>query len=311
MQTLYRCGLITALTVSLMACYGELPGPPEDVTSTPPSDSAETPDSLDTPESDVSSEPDTSTPPTDGSDAPSGPDIPAAPACGPGEGPLGPSELTTGDLSCAAGPTATATPGLLAASTRNRLRWKRVGTLQRDLTRALTGTAGFQCDDLAYLREAFVGGLPFAEWPSACWLESSMEIGIKSAFDIHQVALGGNDPIDLAQYAAAKTPLATTPIAIDRVVMLACIAAVDTDALGQIAGSGIAVEDSTETLDEATLDGTTTLFYRQLLARDPLPEELNAMRTLAIDDAGTPITVRDFLVLSCFVTGTSSEFIFY
>jgi hypothetical protein len=278
MPTLYRAGLLAALNLSLMACYGELPAPPEDVTSTSPTDS------------DASPEP---------------------PTCGPGEGPLDPSVLTQGDLSCAAGPTATATPGLLAASTRNRLRWKRVDTLQRDLTRALTGTASFECDDLAYLKETFVGGLPFAELPSACWLESSMELGIKSAFDIHQVALGGNDPIDLAQYAAAEAPLATTSIAIDRAVMLACIAAIDTDARGQIAASGLAVEDSTETLDGATLDGTTALFYRQLLARDPLPEELDAVRTLATNDAGDPITVRDFLVLSCFVTGTSSEFIFY
>ena len=120
-----------------------------------------------------------------------------------------------------------------------------------------------------------------------------------------------NDPIDLGLYRPASTPMSTTPIAVDRAVMLACIRAVDEDTVGIIAGVGLDIDVTTDAAGDDTLDAATALFYQRLLARDPLPTELDAMRTLAVDGDDAPVSVRDFLVSSCFVTGTTTEFLFY
>lgn len=256
---------------------------------------------------------DTAPPPRDAS----APDIgsPDTAGCEPGAGPQGPSTLVP-NASCAEAPELPEVPGQVAASTRNRLIWKRVDTLQRDLGRALGAPTALKCDDVSYIAAALGGGLPFAELPTACFVQTSQELGqadepTMSAFSLHRGALGGNDAFELGQYEPSEAPLATTPIAIDRAVMLACIRAVDEDPTGAITAAGIPLEATTDAAGDDTLDAGTTLFYRRLLARDPLDAELDAVRTLAVDDDDAAITVRDFLVLSCFVTGTTSEFLFY
>lgn len=55
----------------------------------------------------------------------------------------------------------------------------------------------------------------------------------------------------------------------------------------------------------AALDAQGTVLYRRLLSRDPLPEELEALRGL-LDDA----SALDVAKLACFAVGTSVEFAF-
>ncbi|MDP6943785.1 MAG: hypothetical protein QF464_06505 [Myxococcota bacterium] len=243
------------------------------------------------------------------------PDASPTASCDAGGGAEGPSTLTA-NASCAEAPEATGAPGELAASTRNRLTWKRGNTLQRDLARALGASDALKCDDIGYVIEQVQGDTPFAELEDACYVDVSQELGVTdqlelSAFSLHRSALGGNDAFDRGQYEPVASPVATTSIAIDRAVMLACIHTVDNDPTGAIAASGLPLTETTAELTDAQLDSAATLFYQRLLARDPLAAELDTVRTLAVDEGDVAIVVRDFLVLSCFVTGTTSEFLFY
>lgn len=176
-----------------------------------------------------------------------------------------------------------------AISTQNRLVWKRYRTFERDLLAALALDPGSLC----------------------------LELGRFSCVDfIHLVPLGGNDPFQSGQYTPMPAPVVNTPIAVDRVVLSGCGRRVDLDAAGTpLVFDAIDLDVPALSLADpamsTSVDSTITSLFRRFHARDPQPVEKEALRSLTVDDDGSPISSRDFAKLACFAIATSTEFLFY
>jgi hypothetical protein len=179
-------------------------------------------------------------------------------------------------------------PTEIAPSNRNDLQWKRHHAVQQDLMQALALDATQVCTELG---------------ERSCTEE------------VHLVPLGGHDPFGLGLYESLDEPLVTTPLALDRVVLSACGTRVDLD---EAAGQGSAVVFTALDLAAPAPAGDTDGFrltvrdlYRRLLARDPAEAELEALRELTVDDAGTPVLGAEFAKMACFAIGTTTEFLLF
>lgn len=158
------------------------------------------------------------------------------------------------------------------------LEWKRVAAMTTDLE----------------------GGLALAE-DALC-----NEVDTVPCRDVHRVALGGNDPFGAAQYEPVASPLATTPAAVERLVISACENAVARDAEGSpVVFTELPPSDAAA--DPAALGRQAAALYRRLLARDATAEELAILAELAVDDAGAPRSAREADVLACFAIATTTE----
>jgi hypothetical protein len=170
------------------------------------------------------------------------------------------------------------------ASTRGKLVWKRWATFEADLMGALALGQEELCNELGLFN---------------------------CARYVHLVALGGNEPFVKALYEPLKSPSVTTSIAVDRVVLSACSRAVERDA----AGSAQVFTDldlgAAAVSAGAEVDATVQTLYRRLHARDPLPEELEALQALLVDDNDAPVSAKDFAKLSCFAIAGTSEMVLY
>lgn len=222
-----------------------------------------------------------------GGEAPATPDEPSDPT-GPGNGTIGtPGTPGTtgepGDPGDPADPDPPSEPTMREAL-RNDLVWKRYRAVERDLVRGLSLGKETLCNELG--RYSCVD-------------------------DVHLALLGGNEPFEKSQYEPAKSPTATTPVALDRVVLAACSRRVSLDTTSE--PQVFTALDLTAPLapDDPGVDETLTTLYRRLLARDPSPEELEVARQLAVDDDGQPVGAADFARLACYAVGTSVEFLFY
>lgn len=179
-------------------------------------------------------------------------------------------------------------PPAFATSTRNQLVWKRHRTFEQDLLGALSLDKGELCN----------------------------ELGRYSCADfVHLVPLGGNDPFDKAQYEPLTEPSVTTSLSVDRVVLAGCGRRVALDAVGPAVVFG-ALDLQAASLDvsdpavDAAVAEVITALYRRFLARDPSYDEAALVRELLIDDAGQPVSARDFARLACYVVGTTTETLF-
>ena len=175
-----------------------------------------------------------------------------------------------------------------ASATRpDPLQWKRVRALDNDLRAALSLGPTQVCAELD-------------RFPCT---------------DVHRVPLGGNDPFGAALYEPVARPLATTPMAVDRVVLGSCVNRVDLDRTGPpVVFTHFDLDGSTDLSSpehSAAVDAQSTDLVRRLLARQPRTEELTALKELTVDDSGSPVTPRDFAVLACFTIGSSTEFLFF
>ncbi len=164
--------------------------------------------------------------------------------------------------------------------------WKRVDALAADLGRALELDQGELCTE--------IGSAPCAE--------------------VHRVALGGSDPLNTALYRPFAEPLATTPLAIERLALSACVLRVDRDAAG-----------APEVFSEMPLDSEplsasnagsafakqAASLGRRMLARDLTVDEIATLEPLGRDEEGAPVTSHDAAVLLCFTLATSTEMSFF
>ena len=212
-------------------------------------------------------------------------------------------------------PLATASPGAVAASTRNRLRWKRAAPLANDLARALG--VDQPCRTPADLSSRLKSGTSFSQLAYACDPPIGSEFAgagsfATSALELHRHALGGYNIFDNL-VGPEDGPAATTMVATERIVMVACLTAVDGAAADTtpLFDASLDLTLDTGAVTATDLDAVVTSLYRRLLARDPLEAERQVVLTLAVDDAGAPISVRDFAVLTCHILATSSEFLFF
>lgn len=160
--------------------------------------------------------------------------------------------------------------------------WKRTGAVLADLSVAL-------------------------EVPRA---ELCKELGVADCGEVHRVTLGANDPFDKALYRPFAEPLQTTPLALERVVLQACLtrAALDQDASRAVVFKHFDLEASSVTGEEMSAQGTE--LYRRLLARDPSPVELEVLAGLRLDDSGAELPASRVAVMACLTVGTSREFLF-
>lgn len=138
--------------------------------------------------------------------------------------------------------------------------------------------------------------------------------GLSCTGEVHAVTLGGVEPWHLGIYVPAPTSAVTSPIAVDRVVLKACIARVDLDFSGSPAVfdlnlSGAGLSDINDASVEAALDS----IYTAGVLRHPDPTELDGLRDLYTDivATGTAAPARDWAVAACFATLTTAEFLFY
>lgn len=155
------------------------------------------------------------------------------------------------------------------------LLWKRLDAFEADLRGALALSAAEVCN----------------------------EVGVLPCRDIHRLPLGANEPFSLNLYRPVAQPLATTPIAMERMVMAACLRRTELDAAGtpevftaiDLGGPGL------DPGDEAVGEQIDIL-YRRLLSRMPTSEEREIVAALA--DGTTP---QQFATLACFAIGTTTE----
>lgn len=167
------------------------------------------------------------------------------------------------------------------------LQWKRAAAVERDLMRALELSSEQLC----------------------------LEVGVAPCVEqVHLVALGGHDPFGLGLFESLEAPLATTPIALDRVALSGCVARADLD---RAAGDAAVVFTAFDLAaaapagDDPQVAAMLTELYHRLLARDPLATELEALGELTLDEAGEPISGREFAVLACYAVATTTEFLFF
>jgi len=131
------------------------------------------------------------------------------------------------------------------------------------------------------------------------------EIGTESCIEkVHLSKLGGNEPYDSAQYLRPEGPAALSGIAIDRVILSACIQRVNLDKNGApVVFKGLNLNGP---MDQSKADNITIELYRRLLARDPSDEEKKILREYST----TVSSAEVFAKTACFAVGSSVEFIF-
>lgn len=170
----------------------------------------------------------------------------------------------------------------LTKSTRAQLLWKRNVALEKDIARALELAPDEVCKELGM---------------ASCTRE------------VHHVALGGPAPFTLGLHKALPTPMLSTAVVVDRVVLSACSNRVAKDVEGPaVVFTAFDLDDDrAPKAGTKAFDATVTALYRRFLSRDPTEEEVSIMGDLVAD----PMTAREFAVLACYAVGSTTEFLFY
>ncbi len=127
----------------------------------------------------------------------------------------------------------------------------------------------------------------------------------------HLVALGSNDPFDINQYEARREPGATTPVALDRVVLSACDTRVQKDIAGPaVIFGGLNLEAASVAADDPAFSPLVVDLYRRFHLRDPTADEVTIATALVADDDGAPVPAADVALAVCFAIGSTSELAF-
>ncbi|HET6584945.1 MAG TPA: hypothetical protein VFG69_15925 [Nannocystaceae bacterium] len=185
-------------------------------------------------------------------------------------------------LAAACGGEAAALDEPLTKSTRARLLWKRNVALEQDIVRALELEPDEVCNELG---------------TASCTRE------------VHHVALGGAAPFSLGLHKPLPTPMLSTAVVVDRVVLSACSNRVAKDVEGPaVVFTAIDLQDerAPAASDEA-FAATVTALYRRFLVRDPTAPEIAAIGDLVEE----PMTAQEFAILACYAVGSTTEFLFY
>lgn len=140
------------------------------------------------------------------------------------------------------------------------------------------------------------------------------ELGTFSCIDsVFLSTLGGNNAIESSQFVPAERPTVATPVALDRVVLSACVRRVELDKQAGPAAAhvfpGFPLSSSSLDLNDENIRskarGQVVSLYRRLLSRDPLVSEQDLVLELAQGASAT-----EFAKAACYVIGTSVEFLF-
>jgi hypothetical protein len=191
-------------------------------------------------------------------------------------------------------------------ATATNLRWRTGFPLERQLQKALALTEAEVCNELGRFKCVT---RPQNERPFRPG--GSLGNPVIAAPVPHLVALGGNDPFDINQYEARREPGATTPVALDRVVLAACDARLQKDLAGEAVVFGaLDLQASAVQRDDPAVVALVADLYRRFHMRTPTASESELARGLALDDDGQAVAVADFALAVCFAVGATSEMIF-
>lgn len=135
--------------------------------------------------------------------------------------------------------------------------------------------------------------------------ELCVELGTIPCAELHQVALGGNNPFEQTMYEPVSAPLPLTPLVIDRVVLSACTNRVAADRVGEpVVFTAIDLTaESVESEDSAVRSQIRELF-RRLHGREPTDPEIEVVAGLADGSTG-----QDFATLACFAIASTTEMV--
>jgi hypothetical protein len=175
------------------------------------------------------------------------------------------------------------------ASPKSIVRFKTGKRMQQELSRALEIEPGLLCQELGKL----------------------------DCFGIHQVVLGSPDAFFAGIYESLPDTTATTPLAVDRVVLAACSKRAEKDLAPTSPGlifKRLPTADNkiTDIDSQAVTDAIQTL-YQRALGRDAKEAEVAHHRQLYADleAVGSDTLSRDWATLSCFSVFTTMEALFY
>jgi hypothetical protein len=183
------------------------------------------------------------------------------------------------------------TPENVARSSRNNLRFKGPERLTLDFAVALSLPPEQVCNELG-------------QYPCTT--------------SVHTVTLGGVDPYGLGFYEPLPSTGATTPIAVDRVALAACIRRVTLDVTtpaDAVIFGGIALEAQGRLAnrDAPPVKNAITALYQRALLRDPTQAEVDTLLQLATDIEGSSSQTpgRDWMKAACFAVLSSAESVFF
>ena len=130
--------------------------------------------------------------------------------------------------------------------------------------------------------------------------------------EIHLVALGGNEPYRSGLTKPSVKTLSTTPTVVDRVLLSACSARAAADKTGpRVLFTELDLSGQAPAAQDPSVTATITTLFRKLLSRDPRTDEVAIIRgLLTTEDGSEALSAQEFAVLSCFVIGSSLEFLF-
>ena len=145
--------------------------------------------------------------------------------------------------------------------------------------------------------------------------ELCLELGLYDCGSVHSIALSGVDAYGAGVYRPLATSAATSPIAVDRIVLSACQTRAYRDLVLDTAGQAVFVglEDGTLDAQSEAVTNVITTLYRRGHLRDPKPSEIDHLRQLYLDiaAAGGANPARDWATLSCYAVLTTLESVFY
>lgn len=195
---------------------------------------------------------------------------------------------------------------------RQDLRWKRARAVERDLTRALALREADLCNEFGVQRCLRAENAQNAQtWNDATIGPRNAWFDLVAPGGVHLVPLGGNDPYFHGQYRPVDRPIATTPAALDRVVLAACARRASRDADGTdsppLVFTDLDLSAASVAPDAPAVAPTVTALYRRLLARDPSDAELGVLRDMLREG---PLSGRQFATLACYTIATTTEFLF-
>jgi hypothetical protein len=172
----------------------------------------------------------------------------------------------------------------LQRSLHSSLQWKRYATFENDLAAALELDPKELCNEFG--TEPCVRG-------------------------VHLSPLGGHD-IATGLLESPPEPLVTTPTAVERIVLSACLARVakESEQATEVFGGVSMAEPAPAPASEEAHELVRSL-TRRFLARDPSEAEGDVLSALALEPGGKARPAATFATLVCLALGSATEFLFF
>ncbi|MEM1033053.1 MAG: hypothetical protein AAF928_02455 [Myxococcota bacterium] len=146
--------------------------------------------------------------------------------------------------------------------------------------------------------------------------ELCRELGQEPCAEVHAIALRGVSAYTAGVFEPLEVSTATSPIAVDRLVLSACQTRAWRDFESGDAPAlfgDLRVTEGRLDPDAPEVEAVITELYRRALLRDPKATEQMHLRDLYrhIEATGATAPARDWAALSCFAVFTTLEAVFY